>query len=108
MKVKKGVPYKVLASALAAAMLFGATVSAQGAQDDEIKAPSVEDIVKQGQKIFLDQQYQAEANAVDKLGYKDLKEKGLTKPYEPNEVLRVIVEVEQPADIEKTKQSKKK
>ncbi|URT68721.1 S8 family serine peptidase [Cytobacillus firmus] len=107
MKVKKGVPYKVLASALAAAMLFGGTVSAQGAQDDEIKAPSVEDIVKQGQKIFLDQQYQAEANAVDKLGYKDLKEKGLTKPYEPNEVLRVIVEVEQPADIEKTKQSKK-
>lgn len=107
MKVKKGVPYKVLASALAAAMLFGGTVSAQGTQDDEIKAPSVEDIVKQGQKIFLDQQYQAEANAVDKLGYKDLKEKGLTKPYEPNEVLRVIVEVEQPADIEKTKQSKK-
>lgn len=107
MKVKKGVPYKVLASALAAAMLFGGTVSAQGAQDDEIKAPSVEDIVKQGQKIFLDQQYQAEANAVDKLGYKDLKEKGLTKPYEPNEVLRVIVEVEQPAAIEKTKQSKK-
>ncbi|MGY6211027.1 S8 family serine peptidase [Cytobacillus firmus] len=107
MKVKKGVPYKVLASALAAAMLFGGTVSAQGAQDDEIKAPSVEDIVKQGQKIFLDQQYQAEANAVDKLGYKDLIEKGLTKPYEPNEVLRVIVEVEQPADIEKTKQSKK-
>lgn len=107
MKVKKGVPYKVLASALAAAMLFVGTVSAQGAQDDEIKAPSVEDIVKHGQKIFLDQQYQAEANAVDKLGYKDLKEKGLTKPYEPNEVLRVIVEVEQPADIEKTKQSKK-
>ncbi|MBG9450986.1 hypothetical protein ABE67_17115 [Cytobacillus firmus] len=107
MKVKKGVPYKVLASALAAAMLFGGTVSAQGAQDDEINAPSVEDIVKQGQKIFLDQQYQAEANAVDKLGYKDLKEKGLTKPYEPNEVLRVIVEVEQPTDIEKTKQSKK-
>ena len=107
MKLKKGVPYKVLASALAAAMLFGGTVSAQGAQEDQIQAPSVEDIVKQGQKIFLDHQYQTKANAVDKLGYKDLNEKGLTKPYKPNEILRVIVEVEQPAGTEKTKQSKK-
>ncbi|MCM3089833.1 S8 family serine peptidase [Cytobacillus sp. AMY 15.2] len=107
MKVRKGVPYKVLASALAAALLFGGTVSAEGTQDDQIQAPSVEEIVKQGQKIFLDHQYQAGSKAVDKLGYGELKEKGLAAPYKPNEVLRVIVEVEQPADTDKTKNSKK-
>lgn len=54
--MRKGVPYKVLTTALAAAMLFGSTGSAEELQENAVPAPSVEDIVSQGQKIFMDMQ----------------------------------------------------
>ena len=105
--MKKGVPYKVLTTALAASMLFGSTGSAEEQQENSVPAPSVEDILSQGQKIFMDMQKETAAGAVDKLGYKNMKEKGLAKPYEPNEKVRLIVEVEEPETIEKSMKTKK-
>ncbi len=107
MKIRKGLPYKVLATTTLAAMLLTTTGFAEGIQNNLVPAPSVEDIVKQGQKIFIDEQNQAAAEAVDKFGYKELKEKGLAKPYKPDEKVRVIVEVEQPSILEKSTHSKK-
>jgi lactocepin len=107
MKKSKGLPYKVFATTTLAVMLLTSTGFAEGAQPDSVPAPSVEEIVKQGQKIFVEEQKLSAEKVVDKLGYNELKKNGLIKPYKPNEKVRLIVEVEQPEIIEKSNQGKK-
>lgn len=107
MKKRSGFPYKVFATTTLAAMLLTTTGFAEGPGENQVTAPSVEDIVKQGQKILMEEQNEAAADAVDKFGYQDLKEKGIVKPYQPDEKVRVIVEVEEPATVEKSSQDKK-
>ncbi|PFH92649.1 S8 family serine peptidase [Bacillus sp. AFS088145] len=108
MKKKKSFPYKVLATTTLVTMLFTSTGFAEGTEENQIPAPSIEEIVKQGQQIFVDEQKQTAADAVDEFGYKDLKEKGIVKPYKPEEKVRVIVEVEKPATAsEESNQSKR-
>jgi lactocepin len=107
MKKKKGLPYKVIATTSLTAMLLTSTVLAEGIDTNPAPAPSIEEIVKQGQKIFLDEQKQAAVNAVDELGYKDVMKNGLAKPYKPNEKVRLIVEVEQPDTAGESHQNKK-
>jgi lactocepin len=87
-------------------MFLTSTGFAEGIDNNPVPAPSVEEIVKQGQKIFLEEQNKAAEEAADKLGYKGLKKNDLAKPYQPNEKVRLIVEVEQPAAVGKTKQNK--
>lgn len=107
MKKRRGLPYKVFATSTLAAMLLTTTVLAEGTDINSVPSPSVEEIVKQGQKIFLEEQNQAAADAVDKFGYKDLKKDGLAKPYQPNEKVRLIVEVEQPDTVGEPNKNKK-
>ncbi|WP_163101084.1 S8 family serine peptidase [Peribacillus alkalitolerans] len=106
MKKRRGFPYKVFATTTLAAMLLTTTGFAEATQNTV--APSVEDIAKQGHKIFLEEQKQASEEAADQFGYKDLTKSGLAKPYKPNEKIRLIVEVEQPSEITKTSKDKKK
>jgi lactocepin len=105
MKKRRGFPYKVLATTTLAAMLL--TTTTGFADNESVPAPSIEEIVEQGQKIFLDEQKQAAENAVDKFGYQELKKDGLAKPYQPYEKVRLIVEVEQPAAVGESKKIKK-
>lgn len=56
-------------------MLLTSTGFAEGIRTNPVPAPSVEEIVKQGQKIFLDEQKQAAEAVADQFGYKDLKKK---------------------------------
>ena len=107
MKKRKGFPYKVFATTTLAAMLLTTTGFAEGTQNVPVAAPSIEEIVKQGQKIFLDEQKQAAEGVADELGYKDLKKDGLAKPYKPSDKVRLIVEVEEPATYSKSIQGKK-
>jgi lactocepin len=107
LKKRRGFPYKVLATTTLAAMLLTTTTGFVESNNNLVPAPSVEEIVKQGQKIFLDAQQQAAEDVVDKLGYKDLMKNGLAKPYKPNEKVRLIVEVEQPVTVGEPKQNKK-
>jgi lactocepin len=107
MKKKRGLPYKVFATTTLAAMLLSSTGFAEGTDNNPVPAPSVEEIVKQGKKIFLAEQEKAAEDAADKFGYKDLKKDGLAKPYQPNEKVRLIVEVEQPATAGESKKTKK-
>ncbi|MED4205887.1 S8 family serine peptidase [Neobacillus mesonae] len=107
MKKRKGFPYKVFATTALAAMLLTTTGFAEGTQNDPVPAPSIEEIVKQGQRIFLDEQKKAAEEVKDKFGYKDLEKDGLAIPYKPNEKVRLIVEVEEPTTFLKSIQGKK-
>ena len=107
MKKRRKFPYKVFATTTLIAMLLTTTVSAEGPQNNSVSSPNVEEIAKQGLKIFRDEQNQAAEEAADRLGYKNLKKDGLAKPYKPDEKVRLIVEVEQPIALEKSVQNKK-
>ncbi|MDM5327429.1 S8 family serine peptidase [Neobacillus sp. CF12] len=107
MKKRRRLPFKVFTTSALATMLLSSTGFAEGIGTNPVPAPSVEEIVKQGQKIFLDEQRQAAEAAADQFGYKDLKKNGLAKPYQPNEKVRLIVEVEQPDTVGDSKQNKK-
>lgn len=107
MKKRRRFPYKVLATTTLAAMLITTTGFAEGIGNNPVPAPSVDEIVKQGQKLFLEEQKQATENAADQFGYKDLKKNGLAKPYQLNDKVRLIVEVEQPDTVGDSKQNKK-
>jgi lactocepin len=107
MKKRKGLPFKVLSTTALATMLLTSTGFAEGIGTNHNPAPSVEEIVNQGQKIFLDEQKKASEAAADQFGYKDLKKEGLAKPYKPNEKVRLIVEVEQSDTAGQSKKNKK-
>ncbi|XRG77649.1 S8 family serine peptidase [Rossellomorea sp. GAMAL-10_SWC] len=104
MKKRKSFPYKVLATTTLASMLFTSTGFAEGTNENQVPAPSLDEITKQGQKIFADEQKQTGEKAVDPFGYKDLNE---AHAYKPNEKVRVIVEVEQPTTSDDSTQTKK-
>lgn len=109
MKKKKGYPYKVITTATLATMLLMSTGYAKETESNTVPAPSIENIVKQGQKIILDEEKQFNEDQVNsKLGYKVLNENGITKAYNPKEKVRVIVEVEQPESINNSPNEKKK
>ncbi len=104
MKKRKSFPYKVLATTTLASMLFTSTGFAEGTNENQVPAPSLDEIAKQGQKIFADEQKQTGKEAVDPFGYKDLND---AHAYKPNEKVRVIVEVEQPTTSDEPTQTKK-
>ncbi len=108
MRKKKGFSYKVITTTTLAALLLTSTGFAEETESNTVPAPSIEDIVKQGQKIFLDKEKHLNEDQVDELGYKDLSENGNVKAYNPNEQVRVIVEVEQPESIDISPKEKKK
>ncbi|WP_088072738.1 S8 family serine peptidase [Gottfriedia luciferensis] len=107
MKKRRGFPYKVLATTTLVSMLFTSTGFAEGTSENQVPAPSLDEIAKQGQKIFADEQKKAGEEGVDPFGYKNLNENGDLQPYKPNEKVRVIVEVEQPAISDESTQTKK-
>ncbi|PET68364.1 hypothetical protein CN514_10195 [Bacillus sp. AFS001701] len=104
MKKRKSFPYKVLATTTLASMLFTSTGFAEGTNENQVPAPSLDEIAKQGQKIFTEEQKQTGEKAVDPFGYKDLND---AHAYKPNEKVRVIVEVEQPTTSDDSTQTKK-
>ncbi|WP_282439834.1 S8 family serine peptidase [Gottfriedia acidiceleris] len=104
MKKRKSFPYKVLATTTLASMLFTSTGFAEGTNENQVPAPSLDEIAKQGQKIFVEEQKQTGEKAVDPFGYKDLND---AHAYKPNDKVRVIVEVEQPTTSDDSTQTKK-
>jgi len=108
MKHFKNKSLKVLATATLTSMIFSPfTVIAESPENNTVSSPTIEEIVKQGRQILLDKAKASAGNDKDKIGYKDLKEKGLVKAYKPNEKVRVIVEIEEPSADEKSTKSKK-
>ncbi|MFF3024376.1 S8 family serine peptidase [Gottfriedia sp. NPDC057948] len=101
---RRSFPYKVLATTTLATMLFSSTGFAEGTDENQVPAPSVDEIVKQGQKIFDEDQKQTAEDAVDPFGYKDLKN---AQAYQQNDKVRVIVEVEEPTTTDTSSQTKR-
>jgi len=108
MRKKKGIPFKVITTATLAAILLTSTGFAEETESNTDTAASIEDIVKNGQKIFLDEEKHLNEDQVDELDYKELSENGIVKAYNPNEQVRLIVEVEQPESIDISPKEKKK
>ncbi|MDM5188632.1 S8 family serine peptidase [Bacillus sp. DX4.1] len=97
MKRKSKVPHKVIATAVMSAMLFTTTAFAENETNSKEQQENVEQIVKQGQQIFLDEKKKEAQEVKDKLGYEKAKKE--IPPYAPSEKVRVIVEVQQPSDV---------
>ncbi|MGM0836523.1 MAG: S8 family serine peptidase [Bacillota bacterium] len=105
MKNWKKNAFKVMTTAAITSLFFtGFTVFAEN--DEQTHQPlSVEEIVEQGSQILLDQR-QFE-NGKDDFNYKDLKEKGLARAYKPNDIVRLIVEIEHPISENASNNNKK-
>ncbi|MFY0758137.1 S8 family serine peptidase [Metabacillus dongyingensis] len=105
MEKRKMKAWKVMTTAAMTSLLFSSfTVFAEG---DVTPAESqmVEEIVEQRGQLFFDKD-KIETGQEDSL-YKDVKKEGLATAYKPNDTVRLIVEVEQPTEIEQTAKSKK-
>lgn len=105
MKKRKMKAWKVMTTAAMTSLLFSSslTVFAEG---DVTPAESqmVEEIVEQGGQLLNRDQVET---SNDESVYKDLKEKGTVKEYKPNDIVRLIVAVEQPTDVDNTSNNKK-
>ena len=105
MKNRKKNAFKVMTTA-ALTSLFFTSFTAFAENNEQSNQPlSVEEIVEQGRQILLDQN-QFESSK-DDFNYKDLKEKGVAKAYKPNDIVRLIVEIEQPISKDVSQKNKK-
>ncbi|MEH6939746.1 S8 family serine peptidase [Bacillus sp. JJ664] len=99
---------KVIASATLTSMMISPfTAIAESSENNNVSSSTIEEIVKQGRQILLDNVKASAGNNKDQLGYKELKEKGLVKAYKPTDKVRLIIEIEEPSTDEKSTKSKK-
>ncbi len=94
--------WKVMTTAAMTSLLFSSlTVFAEG----DVTPAESQMVEEQGGQLFFDKD-KIETGQKDSL-YNEVNKEGLAKAYKPNDTVRLIVEVEQPAEIEKTAKSKK-
>ncbi|MFJ7933602.1 S8 family serine peptidase [Sporosarcina sp. NPDC096371] len=93
MDKSKKLAIKVLSTAMLSTLLFTSTSAPSSFAEESDTTPVVERIISQGQQILMQERREHAAKLADELGYKDAKKKA----YSPNEQVRFIVEVEQPA-----------
>ncbi|MFF2876378.1 S8 family serine peptidase [Gottfriedia sp. NPDC057991] len=92
MAKQTGFPYKVLSAVALSTLLLSTTNAfAVESQNDSTATPTISDIIKKG--------FQSEQTATtqDKFHYGDQSANGLNEMFDPNEKVRVIVEVEEPS-----------
>ncbi|USK36697.1 S8 family serine peptidase (plasmid) [Bacillus sp. F19] len=105
MKKGKMKAWKVMTTAAMTSLLFSSlTVFAEG-DVTPVDSPMAKEMAEQGGQLFFDKD-KIETGQKDSL-YKDVKKEGFAKAYKPNDTVRLIVEVEQPAEIKQTAKSKK-
>ncbi|GGB46161.1 S8 family serine peptidase [Fictibacillus barbaricus] len=105
MKNRKKNAFKVMTTAALTSLFFTSFTAFAENNEQSNQQLSVEEIVEQGRQILLDQN-QFESSK-DDFNYKDLKEKGLAKAYKPNDIVRLIVEIEQPISEDVSQKNKK-
>ena len=105
MKKRKMKAWKVMTTAAVTSLLFSSlTVFAEGDVTPD-ESHVVEEFVEQGGKLFFNKD-KIESDIEDSI-YKDFKKEGLATAYKPNDMVRLIVEVEQPTEIEQIAESTK-
>ncbi|WP_163099765.1 S8 family serine peptidase [Peribacillus alkalitolerans] len=98
--------FKVMTTAALTSLIF-TTFTAFAETNDTSPQPnqSIEEKAGQTRPLFFNKD--KEGSNKDHFYSKDLKKDGLVKTYKPDEIVRLIVEVEEPSDIDKTSKSKK-
>ncbi|WP_223805934.1 S8 family serine peptidase [Ornithinibacillus gellani] len=77
-------------------LFFSSTVFGEGNNGTDI----TNKIAKQGQELLMKERQQTAAKLKEELGYGDV-DNGQLQAYQPNEQVRVIVEIEQPKAVQK-------
>ncbi|WP_317851456.1 S8 family serine peptidase [Neobacillus bataviensis] len=105
MKKNKLKAFKVMTTAAVTSLLLSSFTVFAETNDTSADSQSIEDIVEQGRSFDLDKVESGNDNVYNYQG-KGANE-SFTKAYSPNEIVRLIVEVEQPTDEETTQKNKK-
>ncbi|MFP5111448.1 S8 family serine peptidase [Bacillaceae bacterium C204] len=105
MKNSKMKPFKVMTTAAVTALLLSSLTVFAETNDTSTESVVFENIVEQARNLFFDQD---KVDPVSNDIYnKDINKEGSLKAYNPTDVVRLIVQVEQPTDVDNTSKNKK-
>ncbi|USK34548.1 S8 family serine peptidase [Bacillus sp. F19] len=105
MKKSKLKAFKVMSTAAVASLILTSFTVFAETNDTSTEPQAFEDIVEQGRNLFFDKDKLDPGS--DDLYNKDINKEGSNKAYNPNDLVRLIVEVEQPTDVDNTSKNKK-
>ena len=105
MKKSKLKAFKVMTTAAVTSLILSSFTAFAEKNDPSTEPQAFEDTVEQRRHLFFDKDKLDPKN--DNLYNKDINKEGSIKAYNPNDVVRLIVEVEQPTDVDKTSKNKK-
>jgi lactocepin len=105
MKQGKMKAFKVMTTVALTSLVFSSFTAFAATNETSSQSQSIEEIVEQGRNLFFNKD--KEVNDKDGIYSKDFKKDGLVKPYKPNDLVRLIVEVEQPTEVETSLKNKK-
>ncbi|MFB7138712.1 S8 family serine peptidase [Gottfriedia sp. NPDC056225] len=99
---RKKFPFRVITATTLAAMFITTTGYAQITKENQPSSSKVDEIVHEGLKSYLADLNKQASKTSDKDGYSSI-DKNSVKAYDPNEKVRVIVEVQEPGQATQTK-----
>jgi lactocepin len=105
MKQGKLKAFKVMSTVALTSLIFSSFTAFAATNETSPQSKSMEEMMEQGRDLFFNKE--KEVNDKDGLYSKDFKKDGLVKPYNPNDLVRLIVEVEQPTEVEISVKNKK-
>ncbi|MEH6993461.1 S8 family serine peptidase [Neobacillus drentensis] len=106
MKKSKKNLFKVMSTAALTSLIFSSSFTVFAESNDTTpQSHTIGKTAEQGRPLFFNKDN--EKTSKDDLYSKDSKKEGFAKPYNPNDVVRLIVEVEQPTEIDKNAKNKK-
>lgn len=105
MKKSKMKAFKVMTTAAVTSLILSSFTAFAETNDPSTESQAFEDTVEQERHLFFDEDKLDPKN--DNLYNKDINKEGSIKAYKPNDIVRLIVEVEQPTDVDNTSKNKK-
>ncbi|MEH7014014.1 S8 family serine peptidase, partial [Neobacillus niacini] len=105
MKKSKLKAFKVMTTAAVTSLFLSSFTAFAETNETSTESQAFEEIVEQGGDLIFDQDKLDPGS--DDLYNKDINKEVLIKAYNPNDVVRLIVEVEQPTDMDNTSKNKK-
>jgi lactocepin len=97
--------FKVMTTAAVTSLLLTSFTAFAETNDTSTASELYEGIVEQGRNLIFDQ-YKLDPVSND-LYNKDINKEGSIKAFNPNDIVRLIVQVEQPTDVDNTSKNKK-
>jgi lactocepin len=105
MKNSKFKAFKVMSTAAVTSLLLSSFTAFAETNDNSTQSEVFENIVEQGRNLLFDQDKIDSGS--DALYNKDITKESTIKAYNPNDVVRLIVQVDQPTDVDNTSKNKK-